>query len=193
MAGKALRVASVFVDFKSNDAQFQEAAKRTRTAVTKLRREMRPLVQTAKRLAVAFTGLSAAAAYATTRISGQIDELAKFSRAMRGSVKDMQILSRAADLQGIEIQKLQVSLKKFDVTLGQIADGTSYSLINDQFDKLNLNIDEFINLPLAERVKVVLDRINEYVPAAERGATAGALFGTRNAAMILQLTRGRRD
>ena len=190
MAGKDLRVGSVFVDYKSNDAQFQAAAKRSRTAINKLRREMRPLVQTAKRLALAFTGVAAASAYASRRVAQQIDQMAKFSRAMRGTIKDMQILNRAAGLQGIEFQKLQVSLKKLDVVLGQISDQTAYKLITDQWDKLGLAIEDVINLPLEQRVKVILDAINQYVPAAERAATASALFGSRNAAMILQLGGG---
>lgn len=190
MAGKSLRVGSVFVDYKSNDAQFQAAAKRTRTAVNKLKREIRPMIQTVKRLTVVFAGLAAGSGYAAKRIADQIDTLTKFSRSVRGTVKDMQILSRAADLQGIEFSKLQVSLKKFDVVLGQLSDGTAYKLITDQWDKLGLKVEDVINLPLEERVRVIIDAMNRYVPAAERAATASALFGSRNAGMILQLAKG---
>ena len=190
MAGKALRIASVLVDFKSNDSQFQEAAKKTRTAVNRLRREMRPLLQTAKRLAIAFTGLATAAAFTTRRISAQIDQMAKFSRASRGTIRDMQILERSAGLQGIAFEKLQVSMKKLDVTLGQISDSTAYSLVTDQWSKLGLEIENVINLPLEERMRVILAAINEHVPAAQRAATATALFGARNAALMLQLSQG---
>ena len=190
MAGLALRIASVFVDFKSNDAQFQEAAKKTRTAVNRLRREMRPMIQTAKRLGIAVTAMGGGFAYATRRIAEQIDQMAKFSRASRGTIRDMQILKRSAGLQGIAFDKLQVSMKRMDVALGTLADGTAGTLVSDNWAKMGLSIEEVINLPLEKRLRVILTAINDQVPAAERAATATALFGARMAGLMLQLSQG---
>ena len=190
MAGQALRIASVFVDFKSNDAQFQEAAKKTKTAVNRLNREMRPLIRTVKRMAVAMTAMAGGFAYATRNVAEQIDQMAKFSRASRGTIRDMQVLKRAAGLQGIAFDKLQVSMKRMDVALGSLADGTAGTLVSDNWEKMGLSIEEVINLPLEKRLSTILTAINDHVPAAERASTATALFGARMAGLMLQLSQG---
>ena len=52
--------------------------------------------------------------------------------------------------------------------------------MNDQFEKLNLNINEIINLPVSEKIQVINQALLDFVPAAERATAAAALFGARS-------------
>ena len=183
---KDIRVGAARIDFIGNTVELEKAQKRAKNIVNKFNRQMRPVIRRMKQFGKYATGMGAAVAYAGSRLSAQIDRLAKFARSVRGTTADMQVLTRVADLNGVEMQKLEMALKKFDVTLATISDNTAYKMVTDQWEKLGLSIDEVLKLPLAERVQTIIEAIQKYIPVTDRAAVSAQLFGTRNGSMIAQ-------
>ena len=187
--GKDIKVGAARIDFVGNSLQLEQAAKKARSAMYKFNRQMRPIINNMKRFAIAGAAIGTSIVYAGNRVSANIDRLAKFARSVRGTTADMQVLARVADLNGVEMQKLEMALKKFNVTLETIGDGTAYKMVTDQFDKLNISAKELLEMPLAERVQTVIERIQQYGSVTEQAAISAQLFGTRNGSMIVQFAK----
>ena len=179
-----VRIGSVVLDFRLNAAEFEQRSKAIKRELRALRSEGRKLSQFFRRVTVAATAMSAAFAYTGKQVAAHIDNLAKFSRSIHATVGDFQILTRAAELNGVAQEKLQVSLRRLQDTLGDISAGTAYKQVTDQFDRLNLRIEDIINLPLAEKFQTITNAVRKYIPEMEQATVLGELFGSRNATMI---------
>ena len=181
---KDIRLGRVVFDFEAKTREFRQGVRDARNALWKFNRDLRPIMANLRRFALAATGGATAIAFAGSRIAAQIDGLAKFSRSINATVGDYQILTRAAELNGIAQQKLEVSFKKLSVVLGDLSAGAAYAETVRAFERLNLSIADIINLPLVDQFTAITQAVRQYIPAAEQAAVMGELFGTRNANAI---------
>jgi hypothetical protein len=126
----------------------------------------------------AAAGAAAVGAAATAMIrSGLqvVDSQAKLAQSLGTTVASIQTLERAGELAGVSMSGIEQATKDLTRRLSQAAAGTGPAA--DALDRLGLSATELIALPLDARVGAINAAIEEFVPAAERAAVAGQLFG----------------
>lgn len=138
----------------------------------------------------AFAPLAAAAAAigAGRAIRGTLDAVdaqAKLARSLGTTVESMQVLARAGELAGVGQAQLAQGAKDLQRRLSQAATGSGASA--DALTRLGLSATDLLQLPLDERISTINGAIEEFIPAAERAAVAGALFGEEGAITMTRL------
>ena len=126
----------------------------------------------------AAAGAAAVGAAATAMIrSGLqvVDSQAKLAQSLGTTVASIQTLERAGELAGVSMSGIEQATKDLTRRLSQAAAGTGPAA--DALDRLGLSATKLIALPLDARVGAINAAIEEFVPAAERAAVAGQLFG----------------
>ena len=126
----------------------------------------------------AAAGAAAVGAAATAMIrSGLqvVDSQAKLAQSLGTTVASIQTLERAGELAGVSMSGIEQATKDLTRRLSQAAAGTGPAA--DALDRLGLSATGLIALPLDERVGEINGAIEAFVPAAERAAVAGQLFG----------------
>jgi hypothetical protein len=119
---------------------------------------------------------AAAAGVAMIRSGLQtVDAQAKLAQSLGTTVASIQTLERAGELAGVSMSGIEQATKDLTRRLSQAAAGTGPAV--DALDRLGLSANELIALPLDQRVGAINAAIENFVPAAERAAVAGQLFG----------------
>jgi hypothetical protein len=104
-----------------------------------------------------------------------IDAQAKLAKSLGTTTKSIQIMERAGDLAGVAMSGVEQATKDLTRRLSQAAGGTGPAA--DALNRLKLTAGELYQLPLDERVSAINAAIEKFIPAAERAAVAGQLFG----------------
>ncbi|MCG6560798.1 phage tail tape measure protein, partial [Ruegeria sp. 1NDH52C] len=104
-----------------------------------------------------------------------VDAQAKLAQSLGTTVASIQTLERAGELAGVSMSGIEQATKDLTRRLSQAATGTGPAA--DALDRLGLSANELIALPLDARVGAINSRLEDFVPAAERAAVAGQLFG----------------
>lgn len=126
--------------------------------------------------AAAATAALAAAGAAMIRSGLQtVDAQAKLAQSLGTTVASIQTLERAGELAGVSMSGIEQATKDLTRRLSQAAAGTGPAA--DALDRLGLSASDLIALPLDDRVGSINAAIESFVPAAERAAVAGQLFG----------------
>lgn len=128
--------------------------------------------------------VAAAAAVAAATAAGvamirsglsSVDAQAKLAQSLGTTVASIQTLERAGELAGVSMSGIEQATKDLTRRLSQAAAGTGPAA--DALDRLGLSATDLIALPLDQRVGAINAAIESFVPAAERAAVAGQLFG----------------
>ena len=154
-----------------------------RAASDELSREMEAanarLAAFSRRVRVAAAAAVAAATAAGVAMirSGlqTVDAQAKLAQSLGTTVASIQTLERAGELAGVSMSGIEQATKDLTRRLSQAAAGTGPAA--DALDRLSLSATDLIALPLDQRVGAINAAIESFVPAAERAAVAGQLFG----------------
>ncbi|UPH70221.1 phage tail tape measure protein [Abyssibius alkaniclasticus] len=126
--------------------------------------------------AAAAVAAAAAAGVAMVRSGLQtVDAQAKLAQSLGTTVASIQTLERAGELAGVSMSGIEQATKDLTRRLSQAAAGTGPAA--DALDRLGLSATDLIALPLDQRVGAINAAIESFVPAAERAAVAGQLFG----------------
>jgi hypothetical protein len=126
--------------------------------------------------AAAAVAAATAAGVAMVRSGLQtVDAQAKLAQSLGTTVASIQTLERAGELAGVSMSGIEQATKDLTRRLSQAAAGTGPAA--DALDRLGLSANELIALPLDQRVGAINAAIESFVPAAERAAVAGQLFG----------------
>ena len=137
------------------------------------------LVGFGRRAGLALAAMSAAAATAGVAMirSGleTVDAQAKLAQSLDTTVASIQVLERAGGLAGVAMTGIEQATKDLTRRLSQAAAGTGPAAA--ALDRLGLSATSLMALPLDERVGAINQAIADFVPAAERAAVAGQLFG----------------
>lgn len=114
-----------------------------------------------------------------------IDAQAKLARSLGTTVESMQVLERAGELAGVGMAQMEQGTKDLFRRLSQAATGTGPA--KDALKRLGLSAEDLLKLPLDQRLSQINGAINQFVPAAQRAAVAGALFGEEGAISLSRL------
>jgi hypothetical protein len=126
--------------------------------------------------AAAAVAAATAAGVAMVRSGLQtVDAQAKLAQSLGTTVASIQTLERAGELAGVSMSGIEQATKDLTRRLSQAAAGTGPAA--DALDRLGLSAADLISLPLDQRVGAINAAIESFVPAAERAAVAGQLFG----------------
>lgn len=188
---------SVVIDFLARTGSFETDTKRAERSMRRFgkaandsQRDVDNLSKTLQTVALAVAAFAAAGAAAivatVNRQREAIDAQSKLAQQLRTSYESLSNLTRAGELAGVSITQITVASRQLDVALGRAAEGSKAQ--SDALDKLGLSAREVAALPLDERIATINQALRDNVDATERSAVAAALFGTRNAALIQQLS-----
>lgn len=114
-----------------------------------------------------------------------IDAQAKLAQSLGTTTESMQVMTRAAELAGVGMSGLEQLSKDLTRRLSQAAEGGGPAA--DTLKRLGLNAQELMALPLDQRISQINAAIMEFVPAAERAAVAGKLFGEEGSIAAMRL------
>ena len=176
---RQVRIGSVILDFRLNAAEFEHKAKAIRKELRVLKAETRKITQTFRRFAIAGAAATTALGYFGRRISADVSELIKLSNALRGNVADLQILERSAEIAGSTFTNMQVALRRMELTLGKIAGGLAETQLEQTWQRLGLNIQDVISLPIDQRFETIAQAVRDFIPAAEQAAAMAQFLGAR--------------
>ena len=130
----------------------------------------------AKLAAAAATAAVAAAGVAMVRSGLQtVDAQAKLAQSLGTTVASIQTLERAGELAGVSMSGIEQATKDLTRRLSQAAANGGPAAA--ALERLGLSAADLLSLPLDERVGAINAAIENFVPAAERAAVAGQLFG----------------
>jgi hypothetical protein len=183
MAEKRVSVRLAAVGGRQVRAELEGVGEAGARGFGRLSREMEAantrLAAFSRRVAVATAAAVAAAAAAGVAMirSGlqTVDAQAKLAQSLGTTVASIQTLERAGKLAGVSMSGIEQATKDLTRRLSQAAAGTGPAA--DALDRLGLSANELIALPLDQRVGAINAAIESFVPAAERAAVAGQLFG----------------
>jgi len=119
--------------------------------------------------------IGGALALATKSAFNTVDAQAKLAQSLGTTVESMQVLARAGELAGVQMTGIEQATKDLTRRLSQAASGTGPAVA--ALKALNLQAADLLKMPLDQRVRAINDAIEEFVPAAQRAAVAGLLFG----------------
>ena len=154
----------------------------------------------ARVFAAATAAAAVAAAGAMVRSGLQtIDAQAKLAQSLDTTVGSIQVLERAGELAGVSMSGIEQATKDLTRRLSQAAAGSGPAAA--ALDRLGLSAEGLMRMPLDERVDAINSAITQFVPAAERAAVAGQLFGEEgsiamariDSATLRQATQDMRD
>ena len=183
MAEKRVSVRLAAVGGRQVRAELEGVGEAGARGFGRLSREMEAantrLAAFSRRVAVAAAAAVTAAAAAGVAMirSGlqTVDAQAKLAQSLGTTVASIQTLERAGELAGVSMSGIEQATKDLTRRLSQAAAGTGPAA--DALDRLGLSAADLIALPLDQRVGAINAAIESFVPAAERAAVAGQLFG----------------
>jgi Lambda phage tail tape-measure protein (Tape_meas_lam_C) len=136
--------------------------------------------------AAAAAAAFAAGAAAMIRSGLQVvDAQAKLAQSLGTTVESIQVLERAGELAGVSMSGIEQATKDLTRRLSQAAAGTGPAVA--ALERLGLSASALLALPLDERVGRINQAILDFVPAAERAAVAGQLFGEEGSIAISRI------
>lgn len=139
---------------------------------------MRDAITTAGKYSIAVAAAGAALITAlVTRSLQSIDAQAKLARQLNGTIGGLETLRRAADLAGIDVDKLTLAQRRLDVAIGEALQGQKESV--ETFRQLGLSAAELSKMDVDERILAVNEALKENIPAAQRAAVSAQIFGQR--------------
>lgn len=161
---------------------FESGSKRASASMTGLQKKLAATASKmkaiGKRMSLAVTApLAGMATLAVKSALSVVDAQAKMAQSMQTSVKSIQVLSRAGELAGVSMGEIETATRDLTKRLSQAAAGGGPAV--KTLDRLGLSAKELMRLPLDEQVAKINGALAEFVPAAERGAVASDLFGSR--------------
>src|SRR6056297_3341380 len=141
------------------------------------------LVAAAAAAAVTAAGVSMVRAGLET-----VDAQAKLAQSLGTTVASLQVLERAGELAGVAMSGIEQATKDLTRRLSQAAAGGGPAA--DALDRLGLSAGALMEMPLDARVAAINDAITAFVPAAERAAVAGQLFGEEGSIAMARIDSG---
>ncbi len=114
-----------------------------------------------------------------------IDAQAKMAQSLGTTSASLQVMERAGELAGVSLGSVEQSAKDLQRRLSQAASGSGP--VAEALKKLQLNAKELIDLPLDQRIAAINGAIETVIPAAQRAAIAGQLFGEEGSLLMTRL------
>lgn len=161
--------------------RMSDAAKRVQLSFASMARAIRSKM-------TAIVASVTAAAFAFQKIAQDIDRMAKFSRRLDVPVAVLQQLESVAGKSGVSVSDLSTALEFFQKSTAEAMEGTGP--LADRLRLLGVNVDEFVQLPLIERIELIADRMAAMSSDVEKAGLAVDAFGRSGQKMIIMLDGG---
>jgi len=116
------------------------------------------------------------------------DNVAKMARRTGLSVEALSELQYAAELSGVSVSDLEVSLRRMQRSIYDA--GRGLSTATDALGKLNLSFEELDGLAPEEQFKLIADRLAQVSDPTTRAALAMTLFGRSGSMMLPLIEKG---
>jgi hypothetical protein len=196
MAEKRVSVRLAVVGGREVRAELQGIGEAGEQGMRRLSREMEAANT---RVAAFYRRLQIAAAAAATAFAAGaaamirsglqvVDAQAKLAQSLGTTVASIQVLERAGELAGVSMSGIEQATKDLTRRLSQAAAGAGPAVA--ALERLGLSASTLLALPLDERVGRINQAILDFVPAAERAAVAGQLFGEEGSIAISRIDTG---
>ncbi len=196
MVEKRVSVRLAVVGGREVRAELQGIGEAGESSMRRLSREMEAANT---RVAAFYRRLQIAAAAAATAFAAGaaamirsglqvVDAQAKLAQSLGTTVASIQVLERAGELAGVSMSGIEQATKDLTRRLSQAAAGTGPAVA--ALERLGLSASALLALPLDERVGRINQAILDFVPAAERAAVAGQLFGEEGSIAISRIDTG---
>ena len=196
MVEKRVSVRLAVVGGREVRAELQGIGEAGESSMRRLSREMEAANS---RVAAFYRRLQIAAAAAATAFAAGaaamirsglqvVDAQAKLAQSLGTTVASIQVLERAGELAGVSMSGIEQATKDLTRRLSQAAAGTGPAVA--ALERLGLSASALLALPLDERVGRINQAILDFVPAAERAAVAGQLFGEEGSIAISRIDTG---
>ncbi len=172
--------------FSGDTKQLDEAGKRAEKTLKELGSEFREGVSTSAKWTAAMAAAGAAlSAHVVNKSLDAIDAQAKLAKTLGTTVAGLEVTTRAATLSGVAVDSVAQATKDLTRRLSQAAGDTGPAV--DALKRLHLTAEQLGQLPLDQRILTINQAIRDFVPAAERAAVAGQLFGEEGSLAIQQI------
>src|SRR6056297_2118347 len=169
-------MAGVEVQIGANTDELDAAVKRSQSQLKQLGSEMKTGIATAAKYGAAAAAAGAAIATGlTVKGLAAVDAQAKLAKQLGTTSASMATLSKAGELSGISVEKINASATRLTRRLSLAEAGAGPAA--DAIERLGLSAAEVAELPLDERIATVNQAINDMIPAAEQAGVATQLFG----------------
>lgn len=171
-----MNLGNLKVTLGAETGQFDAALASSQERLKKFGAGSRRVINTVGKFAPVMAAASAAiVAKFTAAQFKAIDANAKLAKSLSTTTGSIATMERAGELAGVSLSGIEQATKDLTRRLSQAAEGTGPAA--DELDRLGLSAQGLMRLPLDQRVATINSAINEFVPAAERAAAAGRLFG----------------
>ena len=155
-------------------------------------RSFRQMERDAKKAALGIAKITGAAAAATAGLVAyakigmdNVDAQAKLARSLEATIGDLRGISLAASDAGVEQGKLNSALMSYNKRLGDAVRDTGPA--KQAYKDLGIEASKLVNMPMAEQLALVAERINQLDSAAERQSIADALMSNgRNVVKLFE-------
>ena len=145
------------------------------------------LVAVAAGAAAAAAG-TAAVVKAAIDFGARADTIAKKAKAIGTSAEELQLLTGALELGGVNAETTAASIQKLQVNLGLAAKGGKLQV--DALNALKLSSEQLESVPLEERMALIADGLGNMTSQSKRAQTAQALLGRGALDMLAAFTDG---
>jgi len=173
-------------------AQARDSARRISTrmgdAAKRVRGSFASMAKAIRSNLTAILASLTAVGFALNKIAQDIDRLAKLSRRLGVPVAVLQELESVAGKSGVSVAELSTALEFFQKSTAEAIEGTGP--LADRLRLLGVNIDEFVKLPLIERIELIADRMAGMSSEVEKTGLAVDAFGRSGQRMIVMLDGG---
>jgi len=138
--------------------------------------------------AAAAAAATAAAVALTKMAMTSVDELAKTSRSIDGTIDGLRGLRIAAGDAGISAGELDSSMQILNQRLGEAMRGTGAAA--ESFERLGLNAQDLSEMDVDQRMAAIADRMQAMGLSTAQAGDELRQMGIRNREMVLLMTQG---
>lgn len=179
----------VEVRIGADDAGLSRGLKRADKAVAGFSSRAKSLIGVATKIQAVMAAVGASVGVAlVSRANAAIDAQAKLAQTLGTTSASLATLTRAGDLSGVSMSSVEQATKDLARRLSQAAGDTGPAV--DALKRLGLTAQELMGMPLDERIATINQAILDFIPAAERAAVAGQLFGEEGSLAMQRIDPG---
>lgn len=178
-------VSSLTVNFIAQTARFENGVKKAKA-------ELGSFGKVAEK---AFKGAAAGVAVMTGALTLLVkqslqvaDEQRKIARALETSQGTVAALGLAAELSGVQQEKMFAALKRGQKSITDARNGMVQQ--KRAIDALGLSIDDLLKLPIEQQFSTLLSSLSKVENATERAGIGFYIFGEQGANLVDQLALG---
>jgi len=113
----------------------------------------------------------------TFELAESLDTVTKKAQSIGATNRDLQLVTNAFSLFGVEAEQTQKSMQRLNQSMGEAMLPDAPKTLLDAFERLGVGAAELSEMPLADRLVAISTAFESYSGQATRGADANKLFG----------------